>query len=120
MDSKYLQRKKTSKENNHCKQGFCDQINFNSFKFFNDQDRNMTDLDLNCFNDSNYNNFDTPYILEKNVKRFLCNIKKYDNLSLIHVNIKSINSNFEKLHDLLLNSSNSFHIICITDIWSTD
>ena len=26
------------------------------------------------------NNFDSPYVLEKNVKRYLCDTKKYDNL----------------------------------------
>ena len=26
------------------------------------------------------NNFDSPYVLEKNVKRYLCDIKKYGNL----------------------------------------
>ena len=45
---------------------------------------------------------------------------KYDNLSLIHVNISSMNSNFEKLHDLLLSCSSSFNIICVTETWSTD
>ena len=31
-----------------------------------------------------------------------------------------MNSNFEKLHDLLLNCLNSFNLICVTDTWSTD
>ena len=68
----------------------------------------------------NSNNFDSKYVLEENVKRYLCNIKEFDNLSLIHVNIKSLNSNVEKLHHLLLNCSNSFNIICVTETWSTD
>ena len=80
-----------------------EQINFNPFNFFNDQDQDMRDPDLNYFNDLNSNNFDSPYVLEENVKRYLCDIKKYDNLCLIHVNIRSMNSNFEKPHDLLLN-----------------
>ena len=28
--------------------------------------------------------------------------------------------NFERLHDLLLNCSNSFNVICVTETWSTD
>ena len=91
-------------------------INFNPFNFFNHQDQqDMRDPDLNYFIDLNSNNFDSPYVLEENVKRYLCSIKKYDNLSLIHVNIKSMNSNFEKFHDLFLNCSNSFNIICVTE-----
>ena len=98
-----------------------EQINFNPFNFFNEQDqRDMRDPNLNYFNDLNSNNFDSPYVLEDNVKRYFCDIKKYDNLSLIHVSIRSMNSNFEKLHDLLLNCSNSFNIICVTETWSTD
>ena len=93
-----------------------EQINFNSSKFFNDQDQqDVRETDLNYFKDLNSNNFDSPYILEENVKSYLCDIKKYDNLSLIHVNIRSMNSNFEKLHDLLLNCSNSFNVICGTE-----
>ena len=61
----------------------------------------MRDPGLNYFNDLDSNNFDSPYVLEENVKRYFCDIKKYDNLSLIHVNIRSMNSNFEKLYDLL-------------------
>ena len=97
-----------------------EQINFNLFNFFNDQDQqDMRDPDLNYFNHLNSNNFDSPHVLD-NVKRYLCDINKYGNLSLIHVNIRSMNSNFEKLHDLLLNFSNSFNIICVTETSSTD
>ena len=46
--------------------------------------------------------------------------RKYDNLFLIHVNIRSMTSNFEKLHDLFLNCLNYFKIICVTETWSTD
>ena len=97
------------------------QINFNLFNFFSDQDQqDMRDSGINYFNNINSNNFDSPYVLEENVKRYLCDIKEYDNLSLIHVNIRSMNPNFEKLHDLLINCSNSFNIIGVTEAWSTD
>ena len=74
---------------------------------------------LSFTNDLNSNNSDSPYVLEENVKRYLFDIRKLD-LSLIHVNIKSMNSNFEKLHHLLLNCSSSFNINCVTETWSTD
>ena len=95
------------------------QINFNPFNFFNDQDQQDI-RDPNYFNHLNSNNFDSLYVLEDNVKRYLYDKKKYNNLSLIYVIIRSMNSNFEKLHDLLLNCSNSFNIICVTETWSTD
>ena len=31
-----------------------------------------------------------------------------------------MNANFKKLHDLLLNCSNSFNIICVTETWCTN
>ena len=80
----------------------------------------MRNPDLNYFNDLNCNKFDIPYILEENIKRYLCDIKKYDNLSLIHVNLRIKNSNFENLHGPFLNCSNSFNIICLTETGSTD
>ena len=79
----------------------------------------MRTPDWNYFNDLNSNNFDIPYILGENVKTYLCDIKNYDNLSLIDVNLRSMHSNFENLHDVLLSCSNSFNIICLTETWST-
>ena len=52
-----------------------EQINFNPFNFFNDQDQDMRDPYLNYFIDLNSNNFDSPYVLEENTKRYLCDIK---------------------------------------------
>ena len=98
-----------------------EQINFNPFNFFNDQDQqDMRNPDLNYCNDLNFNNFDSRYVLEENVKRYLRDIKEYDKLSLNHVNIRSMSSNFEKLHNHLLNCSNSFNTICVTETWFTD
>ena len=41
-----------------------EQNNFKSSNFFNDQDQDMRDPDLNYFNDLNSNNFDSLYVLE--------------------------------------------------------
>ena len=58
-----------------------EQINLNPFNFFNDHDQqDMKDPDLNYYNDLNSNNFDSPYVLEENAKRYLCDIKKCNNL----------------------------------------
>ena len=68
-----------------------EQINFNPFNFFDDQDQDMGDPDLNYFNDLYSNNFNSPYVLEENIKRYLCDMKKIDNLFLIHAKIRSMN-----------------------------
>ena len=98
-----------------------EQINFNPWNFLSNQDQEMRDSDLkNYFNDLNSINFDSPHVLEENVKRYYCDIKKYDNLSLIYVNIRSIHSKFDKFLDLPLNRSNCFNIICVNDTWPKD
>ena len=72
-----------------------EQISFSSFNFFNGQNQqDMSDTDSNYFNDLNSNNFDSLHVLEEKVKRYLCDIKKYENFFLIHGNISSLNSNF--------------------------
>ena len=58
-----------------------EQVNFNSFNCFSDQDDYMRDPNLNYFNDLNSNNFDITCVLEKNVKRHFWDTKKYENLS---------------------------------------
>ena len=65
--------------------------------FFNDQDEDG-------------DNFDRPYFLEEDLKRYLCDIKKYET-SLLFMLISGI---------WKLNCSNSFNIICVTEPWSTD
>ena len=79
--------------------------------------------DLNYLNKLNSNNLDSPYVLHvlgENVKGYLYDIKKHESLSLIHLNIRSMDSNFDKIHNLFLNCSNSFNIICVTEAWYTD
>ena len=80
----------------------------------------MRGPDSNYFNGLNSNNFDSQYVFEQTFKRYLCHIKKHGNLSLIHVHIKSIDSNFEKQHNFLLNCSDSFNMICVTKKWNAD
>ena len=55
------------------------------------------------------------YILEKNTERFLCEIKKYENFSLIYFNIRSTSSTSEKLHNFLVKCSNFFNISSVAE-----
>ena len=77
------------------------QINFKPFNFFNNQHQDMRDPNLNYFNDLSSNNFISTCVFDGSVKIYLWDVKKFENLSLIHANVRSINSIFEKLHDLL-------------------
>ena len=65
--------------------------------------------------------FDNPYVMEENTKTHLCDIEKHENLSLIYVNIRrSMNFNFQKLRDFLINCLNSINPTCVAETWSTD
>ena len=95
-------------------------MSFNPFDISDLNDEDIRDPDLHYFNEVNSNAFDSPYLFEEETEKYLYDLKKYENLSLIHINIRSMNSNFEKLWELLVNCSNSFNVICITETWSSD
>ena len=39
---------------------------------------------------------------------------------MLHLNIRSINANFENFKSLLEETDYSFNIICLSETWSTD
>lgn len=97
-----------------------EEIKLHPLNVLNGQDENP-DRDLNYFNEMHSKNFDSSYFLQENTKRYLCDIEKHENLSLIHVSIRSMSSFFGKLRDFLINCSNSANLICITtETWCTD
>ena len=67
-----------------------EQINFNPFHFFNDQHQDIKDPYLNYFNNLNSNSFDRPYVLDKNIKRYLCDIKKYEKYNILLMSISGV------------------------------
>ena len=75
---------------------------------------------MNYFNKIHSKNFDSPHVLQENTKRYLCDIEKHENLSLMYFNIRSMNSNFGKLHDSHIKCSNSVNRICVTETWCRD
>lgn len=97
-----------------------EEIKLHPLNVLNGQDEDL-DRDLNYFNEMPSKNFGSSYFLEENTKRYLCDIEKHENLSLIHVSIRSMSSFFGKLRDFLINCSNSANLICITtETWCTD
>ena len=55
-------------------------------------------------------NLFTINLHEKEIKDFLLDVKKYEHLSVLFIWILDF-------HDLLINCSNSFNIICISEMW---
>ena len=78
-----------------------EQISFNPFesqdgKIFQD-DR---DPDLNCFDEINISSKKTTYINETDVN-FLYETQRFQNVSVLHVNIRRLKTSFENFLDLL-------------------
>ena len=83
------------------------QISFKPFespdgKIFQD-DR---DLDLNYFNEINIPGKETTYLSETDRKSFLYEKQRFENVSVLHVNIRGLKTNFENFRNILNNTGN--------------
>ena len=74
---------------------------------------NSSDPDLYFYN-TNIQNLNTPYLLPEELQNFLGHDRD-ENVSLLHVNIRSINTKFENVKMFLLNVNFSFSIICFSE-----
>ena len=97
-----------------------EQISFNPIQVNDSLFNDNNDPDKNFFNDNDLVNFDTPYMFDNEVKNNLHDLTLYDNLCLLHLNIRSINANFENFKNLLEESNSVFNVICLSETWSTD
>ena len=97
-----------------------EQISFNPFSLNPTNFSDDNDPDLNYFNDGNLNNPETQYFFPENIKETLIETTLHENLSCLHLNIRSLNSNFENFKYFLQECDNSFNIICLSETWSTN
>ena len=79
---------------------------------------NSSDPDSYFYN-TNIQNLNTHYILSEELQNFLGDDKD-ENLSVLHLNIRSINKNFEKLKMYLSNLNLSLSIIYFSKTWLND
>ena len=79
---------------------------------------NLTDPDVNLFNENQ--NMDTPYLDINEAKNKLGSFNDSNSFHILHLNIRSLNKNFEKLKLLLAQLSHNFSIICLTETWCTN
>ena len=75
------------------------------------------DPDENFFNDLK---FETPYMFEHELLQKFAENLENESLSILHLNIRSLNANFENFKNLLQESKSVFNIICLSETWSTD
>ena len=77
---------------------------------------NLSDPDFNFFNNNNLEAVNTKYFSLDELESHLSTADE-KNFSLLHINIRSMSKNFEKLKSLLLNMNFEFKIICLTETW---
>ena len=76
----------------------------------------FTDNSLTDENLPNYNNLSNSiYILDTDINQFCLNNNK--NLTLIHLNARSLNKNFPELTNLLSLINNNISAVCVTETW---
>ena len=93
-----------------------EQISFNPLespngKIFQD-DRNP---DLNYFDEINIPSKETTYIKQIDIKNFLHETQRFENASVLHVNIRGLKTKFENFCNLLNNTGSSFNVICLSE-----
>ena len=98
-----------------------EQISFDPFEFpdvkiFQD-DR---DPDLNYFDEINIPGKKRINKNETDIKIFLHEKQRFDNVSVLHVNKRGLKINFQNFRNLLKNTGSSFNIVCLTETWCSN
>ena len=76
------------------------------------------DPDLNCFTDLNQSLIsDCRYLLDEDSKAISAQFKKKEDLSFMHVNVRSISKNMDLLSLSLSNLNHTFSAIGISETW---
>ena len=96
--------------------GECPQT-FDLFCFYNVLLNNTNDPDKNIFND--LSQIDSVFCA---VKEAAASLKKFNDktFSVLQLNVRRINQNFESFKELLTNIKAEFKVICLTGKWRTD
>ena len=81
---------------------------------------NSSALDLHIFN-TNIQNLKAPHVLsEEHQNQNFLGDDKDENTSVLHLNIRSVNKDFENFKMFLSNKNFSFSIICFSETWLND
>ena len=84
----------------------------NFFSFESVLSSDNTDLDKNFFNNK-LQQIDSPYFSIENFIAISKQVNK-DDLSILHVNIKSLDANIDNFRDFLASLSGNFSVIVLT------
>ena len=94
-----------------------EKLRFDPFGFDNVLLNNTNDPDENIFN--NLSQIDSVFYV---IEEAATSLKKFSDktFSVLHLNVRSLNKNFESLKELLTTTKFEFKVICITETWCTD
>ena len=63
---------------------------------------------------------ETTYINETDIKNISYETQRFGNISVLHVNIRRLRTNFANFRNLLNNTGSTFNIICLTETWCSN
>ena len=101
---------------NQIKSDFED-IYFNPFKKSNSLFEDPNNPDSQYFDERDY---DSKYLHMNEINTFLYGLTQHENLSLLHLNIRSLRSNLDAFHTILEESEHSINVFCLNEIWLND
>ena len=89
-------------------------IAFTTFDFERILNNDSQDPDENFFNAFNFK-YSQYFTLEESSR----NLNNFDNnsFSMVHLNIRSLQKNFDSLFNLLMTLKSEFKVICTTETW---
>ena len=77
------------------------------------------DPETNLLGSEDYDNVDTKYVTPQEAHDDL-QIMKSENFSILHLNIRSLNKNFEDFELFLSSLKHKFNVICLSETWAKD
>ena len=95
-------------------------IVFNPFEGDRLSQDDERDPDINFFDISNTHEFNCSYFNPDEINTYLSENGQHENITALHVNIRSIKHNFETFHDFLGETKSIFNVLCLTETWSSD
>ena len=91
-----------------------DKLSFNAFETKDILLEIDTDPDSNFFNESKFQNLDSPYYTPEELITFSKEISE-NMFSIFHLNIRSVNKNFENLKNLLQEIKHDFKVVSLSE-----
>ncbi|XP_065667737.1 uncharacterized protein LOC136088025 [Hydra vulgaris] len=101
-------------------ENYFENSSYHAFRLNNLNTLDEHNPDKIIFDDYSLMNTEAQYLFPDEIKQYLSDIEPFENLSLLHLNIRSGKANFENFKIFLEESNFIFNIICLSETWLTD